>query len=150
MQEINKKEIKRLSKYFKMEVDELINEAWLIQHDNPGIAEADLLRKLNSYCVEANKTNGMYGYCDSIDDQDKAMDLAGNNAHSASVIDAMIDASDRADREAKYEQIEVLRAVEGYASAAEMSRAIGCSERDARRWLEKQIASAGAQAEMFA
>lgn len=149
MNDTTKKEIKRLSKYFKIEADELINEAWLIAHDNPGIADAELHRKLNSYCVEISKINGIRGFCDSMDDADLKLDLAGNNAHTASVFDELIENSDRAEREAKYEQINLLKAVEGYASAAEMSRALGCSERDMRRWLEKQISTATTQAEIF-
>lgn len=154
MKIIQRKEIKRLSKYFRMEQDELINQAWLIEHEHPGISAEALHTKLNSYCVEQNKTNGIFGFTDSMDDDGKAIDLEGSaSTHTASVEASLIEREELAQLDQRIEvlrgQFDLLRAIEGYASVAEMARKTGLKEREMLRWFQRQTDSIARQQEMF-
>lgn len=142
----NSLDIKKIAKYYRVDRDEVINEAWILMQVEPDLEKKEFFEKLRSVFIEANKTNGLMGIEMCAVDADEAMgEDVVEKAHQSfgkNPETYFVELEEAREREQKIANLSDkkklrLKALEDCTSAIEFSKTIGMS----KRYGQKQVAS---------
>ncbi len=141
--------IKKLAAYYRLEVAEVISEAWLLRCEFPDLSDALLLKKVSSRCIELVKINGVSAR--AVDDIGEMGDaLFDARLQSKSVLEELIDREDALEYQARIDSLDSLSrarlaAVTGCVNGSEVARRFGHRKQSANRKVAGWCAEAASQ-----
>lgn len=101
------KDITKLAKFHGCDRDELVSEAWLIQHSFPDLSDELILKKVRSRAIEMKKQAGR-GFIGHSDINDLVDYISGSDLQSMNALDTLIFLENETERQAKIDALDSL------------------------------------------
>lgn len=147
-------DITRIAKYYKMDRDEVVSEAWILAATAPDLTEKAFFARISSICIESNKTNGLQGIekCAVDSDSEEANNEESVHEYGRNPEQVAVEREEFAERSAFLGGLDTKRksrlaALEDCQDALEFGRKAGLTDRTAQKLVASWIAEESATPE---